>query len=358
MSIVERHAEEERARAEAAERRLMQQSEMMEQLQLQSEEQGQEIHQLSELVLMRESRIRELEQSLAESQQHEAQLEQALHQTRLQLTNSDHVFQDIFQRLLGQLPQSLPHWVMHRDEIQLTDEQLGTGGWATVKVALFRGQRVAAKCLHNQIISPHNIRLFTREMNMAARARHPNLLQFIGATMDNNPIILTELMPTSLRRVLEQGNPLSQRQIISIASDVARALNYLHLTNPDPIIHRDVSSANVLLKQSGDNYESKLSDYGSANFVRYATTIGPGNPLYSAPEVNDPKQHSPKMDVYSFGILLVEMCSGELLDDVDELIHNHVSNWHEMVSIIRPCTRHDPRRRPNAADLILQLGQL
>ena len=221
MNTVERRAEEERARAEAAEQRLMQKSEMIQQLQQQTEEQGQEIYQLSELVVTHENRIRELEQSLAESQQCEVQLEQELHQTQLQLTNSDRVFQDIFQRLLGQLPQSLPHWVMQRDEIQLTNEQLGTGGWATVKVALFRGQRVAAKCLHNQIISPHNIRLFTREMNMAARARHPNLLQFIGATMDNNPIILTELMPTSLRRVLEQGNPLTRKQIVSIASDVA-----------------------------------------------------------------------------------------------------------------------------------------
>ena len=91
---------------------------------------------------------------------------------------------------------------------------------------------MAAKCLHNQIISAHNVRLFTREMNMAAHARHPNLLQFIGATMDNNPIILTELMPTSLRRVLEEGNPLSHGQIVSIALDVARALNYLHLSSP------------------------------------------------------------------------------------------------------------------------------
>lgn len=221
MGNIERHAKEEKVRAEVAEQRLMQQSEMIQQLQLQTEEQGREIHQLSELVITRENRIREVEQSLAESQQREAQLEQELHQTKLQLTNSDRVFQDIFQRLLEQLPQSLPHWVMQRGEIQLTNEQLGTGGWATVKVALFRGQCIAAKSLHNQIISPHNIQLFTREMNMAARARHPNLLQFIGATMDNNPIILTELMPTSLRHVLEQGNPLTRRQIISIACDVA-----------------------------------------------------------------------------------------------------------------------------------------
>ena len=366
--------EKEKARAEAIELRLKSETEKMEQLRVEKEG---EINHLSEVVHQQENHVQELEQRvaesrerevrleqqlrqnellLAESREREVRLEQQLRQNELQLANSDRVFQDIFQRLLGQLPQSQPHWVVQRGEIDLTEEQLGVGGWATVKVALFRGQRVAAKCLHNQIISAHNIRLFTREMNMAAQSRHPNLLQFIGATMDNNPIILTELMPTSLRRILEEGNPLSHRQIVSIASDVARALNYLHLTTPDPIIHRDVSSANVLLKHSsGDNYEAKLSDYGSANFVRYSTTVGPGNPLYSAPEVNDPKQHSPKMDVYSFGVLLVEMCSGELFDDIEELIHTRVREWPEMVEVIRSCTRQDPQRRPNTAVVITQL---
>ena len=353
-------AEEERARATDAEQRLEHQVELSRHLQQQVEEQQQEIREHDEIIHQQENHIQELEQTIAEFQEREARLEQQLHQTKRQVANSDRVFQDIFQRLLGQVPQSQPHWVVQREEIHLTEEQLGTGGWAVVKVAMFRGQRVAAKCLHNQIISAHNVRLFTREMNMAAHARHPNLLQFIGATMDNSPIILTELMPTSLRRVLEQGNPLSHRQIISIASDVARALNYLHLTTPDPIIHRDVSSANILLKSSpDDSYEAKLSDYGSANFVRYATTVGPGNPLYSAPEVNDPKQHSSKMDIYSFGLLLVEMCSGELFDDYEELIHTRIStDWPEMVAVICPCIRQDPRRRPSAADIISQLEQL
>ena len=357
---VEKRLEEETARATTAEQRLEHQVDLTRQLQQRVEDQEQEIHQLGEVIHQRKNRIQELEQSIAEFQEREAQLEQQLHQTERKVANSDRVFQNIFQQLLGQVPQSQPHWVVQRDEIQLAEEQLGAGGWAVVRVAVFRGQRVAAKCLHNQIISAHNVRLFTREMNMAAHARHPNLLQFIGATMDNNPIILTELMPTSLRRVLEQGNPLSHGQIISIASDVARALNYLHLTSPDPIIHRDVSSASVLLKSSaGDSYEAKLSDYGSVNFVRYATTIGPGNPLYSAPEVNDPKQHSPKMDIYSLGLLLVEMCSGELFDDYEELIHGHIStDWPEMVAVIRPCIRQDPRRRPSAADIIAQLEQL
>jgi hypothetical protein len=94
-------------------------------------------------------------------------------------------------------------WVVERREIQLTDQELGRGGWATVSVAMFRGVRVAAKCVHNQIISRYNVQLFKREMNIAARIRHPNLLQFIGATLEGELVILTELLPTSLRKELQ-----------------------------------------------------------------------------------------------------------------------------------------------------------
>jgi len=92
-----------------------------------------------------------------------------------------------------------PSWVVQRDEINLTDTELGRGGWAVVQVAEFRGVHCAAKCLYKQIISDYNRRLFIREINMAARVRHPNLLQFIGATLEGELIILTELMPTSVR---------------------------------------------------------------------------------------------------------------------------------------------------------------
>ena len=298
-------------------------------------------------------------QDYQEAQHHADELEQSLGAAERRLSNSDETFREVLQRLLGQVPHSQPLWVVQRNEIELSEEELGTGGWASVRVAHFRGQRVAAKCLHHQIISAHNIRLFTREMNMAAQARHPNLLQFIGATMDNTPIILTELMPTSLRRILEQGIHLTRRQILSIASDVARGLNYLHLVTPDPIIHRDVSSANVLLEVHGEgNYKAKVSDYGSANFVRYTATAGPGNPLYSAPEAHDPKRHSPKMDVYSFGLLLVEMCSGELFDDHEELIRTRIHDWPEIVRVIRLCIRPEPDRRSTMTQVLTELSQL
>ena len=189
--------------------------------------------------------------------------------------------------------------VVRREEIEITEEILGRGGWGEVKVAKFRGLRVAAKCLHEVILSPYNISVFTREMEITARISHPNLLQFIRATREGTLIILTELMPTSLRKEIEKS-PLTRPQIIRIAQDISRALNYLHLWQPHPILHRDVSSPNVLLEPSGSGmWKAKLSDYGSANLVQSisANSVTPGNPFYSAPEAQFPDQHSPAMSL-------------------------------------------------------------
>ena len=214
--------------------------------------------------------------------------------------------------------ESDPSWVVRRDEINLEDEELGRGGWGVVKVAVFRAIRVAAKCLYGQIVSNYNRLLFIREMNMAARVRHPNLLQFIGATLRRELIILTELMPTSVRRELENEHTFSPKQITSISLDVARALNYLHLMHPTPIIHRDISSANVLLEPGPNNsWRAKVSDYGSVNFLQRVRTATPGNPTYAAPEAENAALQSPKMDIFSFGVLLVEMCTACFPDVAD-----------------------------------------
>ena len=121
---------------------------------------------------------------------------------------------------------------------------------------------------------------------MPARLRRPNLVQFIGATLDAEMIILTALMHTSLRKVLEQEF-ISCEHIISISIEVCKALNYLHLMQPDPVIHRDISSANVLLDPIPNNrWRVKVTDYGSVNTLRCLQTENPGNPVYAAPELD------------------------------------------------------------------------
>ena len=251
-----------------------------------------------------------------------------------------------------------PTWVVVRDEIIFTDEELGRGGWAVVKVAMFRAIRVAAKCLYSQIVSNYNRLLFIREMNMAARIRHPNLLQFIGATVHGELIILTELMPSSVRQELENERTFSPKQIISISLDVARALNYLHLMHPTPIIHRDISSANVLLEPGPSNsWKAKVSDYGSVNLLQRLRTVTPGNPTYAAPEAENATLQSPKMDIFSFGVLLVEMCTACFPEVADRELLIRSIRQPDMVELIRRCLNEDRGTRPSASDIITELSE-
>ena len=245
-----------------------------------------------------------------------------------------------------------PSWEVMEEELEETDETLGIGGWAVVKVAKLK---VAAKCLHSQLVYDYHRRLFRREMDVAARVSHPNLLRFLGARLEGGMAILTEFMPTSLRALVNRRprQHLPLQHLLSIAVDVARALNYLHNMTPDPIIHRDLSSANVLLQPSPDGgWLAKVSDYGTANFQSQLQTENPGSPVYTAPESNNPALQSPKMDIFSFGVLLVEICTcdfpaperrAELMESIR----------HEgLLNLIRRCLREDRDRRPTAAQLV------
>jgi serine/threonine protein kinase len=251
-----------------------------------------------------------------------------------------------------------------RDEIHITQEVIGKGGWGEVRVANFRGLRVAAKCLHDLIISHYNISIFNREMDIASKVRHPNLLQFIGATQEGTPpIILCELMPTSLNHQL-QTNPLTRPQIIRISQDVSCALNYLHLYRPHPILHRDVSSSNVLLQPSVDGgWKAKLSDYGSANFIQDispTSEIMPGCFSYAAPEARFPDDHSPAMDVYSLGVLLMEMvlCQSPSFTTSERERQADTISWPSMKRLVKGCINRQSSNRPSIAVVLDHLKTL
>jgi len=189
------------------------------------------------------------------------------------------------QRVLGIRRGNEEDWAIDRSEIEIGTELLGKGGWGRVVKGKFQRCPVAVKQLYDAIDSPCNRVLFQREIEMASRCRHPCLLQFIGATNDReSPLFVTELMETSLRALLG-GHELSETDISVISLDVARALNYLHKKN---VIHRDISSANVLLWRQGNQWRGKVSDYGSANFTQRSRTMAPGAAIYSAPEALTP----------------------------------------------------------------------
>ena len=346
------------ARERAAEVRVQeaqqQAQQRVEQIEQEMEEQ---IHQAEERARSAERRSHDLQQRAHDAEQQYTALERRLHEMEQRARESERRARQA--EALVQQSHQESHWAVQRREIELTEEEMGKGGWAAVKVANFRGTRVAAKCFYQEIlVSRYNRQLFNREMNMAARLRHPNLVQFIGASLEGEPIILTELMTTSLRAVLESG-PIVHAHITSISMDVARGLNYLHLMQPHPIIHRDISSANVLLDPLPDNrWKAKISDYGSVNLVRELRTVGPGSPVYAAPEANVPARQSPMMDVFSFGVLLIEMLTDEFPQvDARQRLIDSIDNA-GFVDLIRRCLNEERDERPSTNEIIAEISDI
>ncbi|XP_019864336.1 PREDICTED: cyclin-dependent kinase 11A-like isoform X2 [Amphimedon queenslandica] len=263
-------------------------------------------------------------------------------------------------------------WKISSADIEYTKTKLGTGGWAKVTIGKFRGKDVAVKRFYKVLLqqeeqSSHYMELLHREINTMSQLRHPNLLQFIGAVLDHpkgNPMIITEVMDTSLRSAYERKelttDPGCRSVILSIMRDVAVGLNYLHCL-PDPIIHRDVSSANVLLESKGHNkWKTKISDFGSANLAHAAVTAAPGALVYSAPESHAPygKRQTIKMDSYSYGVLLCEMITCRfpktpgILETLSLQVKVSLPQLHELII---SCINEEPDKRPTMSEIIVKL---
>ena len=294
-----------------------------------------------------ETRCEALESSLATEKQKSQQLQAKCDSQEVRLK----AVEDTVERL----------WAISRDEIILSNKILGTGGWGYVTEATFRGRQVAAKCLHEAIVSPHNQELFAKEMKISAQCRHKNLVEFIGAVPDHPAIIVIEMMDCTLRFALSNGRVIPNH-IHPICIDVAQGLIYLHSIQPHPLIHRDVSAPNVLLKAVGTGWIAKLSDLGSAQFANIAQTLAPGCVLYAAPEVQQRDtalKQTEKVDVYSYGVLLIEILTREMpTGQLSQLINSLILIWPQFISLIQRCTNSDPSRRPTMREVITSLNKI
>ncbi|KAG1363969.1 calmodulin-binding receptor-like cytoplasmic kinase 3 [Cocos nucifera] len=213
--------------------------------------------------------------------------------------------------------------------------KLGEGGFGAVyKAVLPDGQVVAikrAKKIFEQEEIPALRDEFSNEVELLAKIEHRNLVRLLGYTdKGNERIIITEYVPNgTLREHLDgqHGKILDFNQRLEIAIDVAHALTYLHLYAEKTIIHRDVKSSNILLTES---YRAKVSDFGFARTgptdteQTHISTKVKGTAGYLDPEYLRTYQLTPKSDVFSFGILLIEILSGrrpvELRRGIDERI--------------------------------------
>ena len=263
-----------------------------------------ELQQLQSEVSILQRQRAEQSQEVDGMRRQKASVETQLRQMKQQQLREKDLMEAQNQRLreveqqLAQREKSSYDWIISRNEVQVTDKRLGSGGWGTVYEGRYCGCAVAVKRMHEEIASPFRLKTFQREIDMASKCRHPCLLQFIGAIIDEDcPLLVTELMETSLRRLLNKRS-LSIEEVSIISLDVARALNYLHQKRPVPMIHRDISSANVLLWRKAGREEGiqeaqwrgKVSDYGTAKFVEQVMTQSPGCLAYSAPEARTTTQ--------------------------------------------------------------------
>ena len=243
--------------------------------------------------------------------------------------------------------------------------------------------KVAVKQLHQRIKSPTNLEMFHREINTMSQIRHPNILHFFGAVLDHPSgchMIITEVMDTSLRKAYESKELTPDRHcrpvILSIMRDVAVGLSYLHCLLK-PIIHRDVSSGNVLLQSIGPGrWRAKISDFGSAKLAQFAVTKGPGAFSYSAPEafqsIMNPDaitKQTPKMDVFSYGVLLCEAMTCRFPDrdafqDILRQVYrisdrprgSRSTQGYLLHALILSSCDDDPLKRPTMNEVIEQLG--
>ena len=269
-------------------------------------------------------------------------------------------------------PANIDAWNVSRSDVRVSRD-IGRGGWGVVKQGTYGGKTVAVKLPHQDLLNERLLERLKRETRLMIQIQHPNLIRIIAAVFDEAanrltlpPMIITELLDTNLRKCYQQGT-LQESNRMPVFLDVAYGLHYLH-DRQEPIIHRDVSAPNVLLKALPNGmWRAKVSDFGSANLARLSVTAGDGAIIYTPPEVfpqTDPNEphipHTTKIDVYSFGILMCEVVTAEQPDpehylDQLEQVRRSFRPLHGL--IVRCTNRRSPNERPTMAAVIDELNK-
>lgn len=220
-------------------------------------------------------------------------------------------------RLLSEATGSLnvpfyPYKELSRATDSFSEKQrLGIGAYGTVYAGkLGNNEWVAIKKIRHK--ETYGINQVMNEIKLLSSVSHPNLVQLLGFCIeDGEQILVYEFMPNgtlSQHLQRERGNGLSWSIRLTIATETAQAIAYLHSAMNPPIYHRDVKSSNILLDY---NYRSKVADFGLSRLgmldESHISTAPQGTPGYVDPQYHQNFYLSDKSDVYSFGVVLVEI---------------------------------------------------
>ncbi|KAK1310018.1 putative receptor-like protein kinase [Acorus calamus] len=260
---------------------------------------------------------------------------------------------------------------------------IGRGGFGTVYKGQFSNGFVAAVKRMDKV-SEQGVEDFSREMELLGRLHHRHLVSLRGyCVAKNDRFLMYEYMENgSLKDHLHspEQTPLSWETRIQIAIDVANALEYLHFYCDPPLCHRDIKSSNILLDE---NFVAKVADFGLAHASRTgAISFEPvntdvrGTPGYMDPEYVVTQELTEKSDIYSYGVLLLELLTGrraihdkknlvewstQFMDDesrlsdlVDPAIAGSVDSEQlkSAVEIVRWCTQGEGKTRPSIKQVL------
>ena len=284
---------------------------------------------------------------------------------------------------------------LHLDKSE--NNSLGIGSYGAVYTARCDQLPCAAKVLHPILFSTRDpasrriVERFEQECRFLSEMRHPNIVQYLGSCLDpesRHPVLLMELMDESLTSFLERPNEppsLPFHVQVNISLDVAQALVYLHANQ---ILHRDLSSNNVLLIGSS---RAKVTDFGMArlagNQARLTPTFCPGTMVYMSPEtLREPPEYTSNLDVFSCGVLHIQIITRKFPDPAPRMrvvevggdprfgatqVHvvvrelerrrSHidlVDPTHPLVMVALSCLKDEEGQRPSAQQLCSRLSAI
>lgn len=276
-----------------------------------------------------------------------------------------------------------------------TSAVVGEGGFSTVYLARLSGALAAVK-VHRSSERIH--RVFRQELETLLRVRHPHIVRLLGfcEQQDEGVLVLEFAANGNLYEKLHGGGkaagamPWARR--VSVAVQVAQALEYLHERCEPQVVHGDVKASNVLLDAA---MGARLCDFGSARAgfsASAAVAVRPPRTVLGSPGYVDPHYLrsgvlTKKSDVYSLGVLLLELLTGtqpfsdgRLLtsavapmikagscscdDDVRKLVDQRlgcrydVSQAATMATLAAACVGDNPALRPSMADVVRTLEQI
>ncbi|CAN6487411.1 unnamed protein product [Victoria cruziana] len=253
--------------------------------------------------------------------------------------------------------------------------EIGRGGFGVVyRGELHDGTKIAVKRMQGDTMGGKGMNEFSAEINVLTKVRHRHLVALLGYCIEKNERLLVyEFMPQgTLGQHLFEGPEmgfafLNWKARLTIALDVARGVEYLHSLALTSFIHRDLKPSNILLD---DNMRAKVSDFGLVKLApegkysvetRLAGTFG-----YLAPEYAATGRVTTKVDVYAFGVILMEMVTGrKALDESQPEERSHLVTWFRRILIgnkgdvskaIDPAIKLDDEETFNSISIVAELA--